>query len=144
MKKENSERDGQDNLLEKMRRENPFTVPHGYFDRLPETVIRRCVRAEKKYKWMPEYLFLRPGLAFMLAFVSCCLFVTYIYFRQQPDKGFTSLKIPESYDFLRDIDESLIIEVLERDHLQGGQSEIEEYLIENRVDILQITEDENL
>jgi hypothetical protein len=121
---------------------SPFDVPEGYFDRLPEMIRDRIATKERG-----KIKFLRPVLATSLA--AACVVLLLVTRPSQPDGGvqpvnggsLTAQELGASTLF-GSMDEQMLIEMLEEKNAQalpGETEDAENYLIDNHIELDQIT-----
>lgn len=136
-------------ILSDIKKENPFVVPANYFDYLPAR-IQEKVHA-KKTSWIDSILekLFSPRLAYALS-ITILLTAAGIYYFNQNEKiiennvALSELNKTELIETANDIipDENFIIDELTAEGIDPSESEnktnsdeIENYLIENNVDI---------
>jgi hypothetical protein len=135
--------------FEKTADKNHFKVPEGYFDSLPTTIQQRIIDGKKKrISWgqIVDGIFFKPK--FILALASAALLVVFSvkYFSRaitvQPVVAEISVSDLSNSTYLADIDESLLADVVAVQTTSGGEKDasLEDYLIENNIDINQLTE----
>jgi hypothetical protein len=133
--------------LKGVTNENPFHAPEGYFQSLP-AVVRQKISENKKgsgiSEWIGGFLF-HPKFAFVTGMILLLLAFGIKYFSQnkiqQPQEFSISTEDLKNSDYLAEVDEFLIIDALEQqpanEKMKEDQS-IEQYLIDNDVDISQL------
>lgn len=125
--------------LSKMSRQHPFTAPDGYFDSLP-TIITERITAEKEKPWLTKVFeqLLQPKFtAALAALVLAAGAWWYLGDRIQPSNeiALTYTDLAES-EFFYDLDEQLLVEELaENTSSETGNTDLENYLLENETDI---------
>lgn len=130
---------------------NPFKTPEGYFDALPTIIQQRILDQEKKKitvtAWIPEVIF-RPSPKYALAFASIVLvlFFSIKYFTRTVKVEYVNSE-PETEQldsfYLTQLDETVLIEAYDEEQVTAENSkdnEIENYLIENNIDLNLISE----
>lgn len=143
-------------VLFSLKRENPFEVPPGYFESLPDLIMAKLPQKRRFWifsgRFMPFSLFsfetriFRPLLAGVSVFI--CLGIAALYFwnrgSSQPEPQFT-LDTFISSGILEQIDETLIYESFqvcdqcdpfEAKETNPGEGEIQDLLIEEEVEEL--------
>lgn len=138
MKENQSDSGKERDVFPGMKGTNPFSVPDGYFEQLPSGIQSRIHR--KRSVWADiRTLLLKPQ--YSLAFIAVCAAVL-ITVRHHPA---SRPEVPvEQSSYLHEIDEDLMIESLPADTKTDTQSSIEDYLIENHINIHQLTENEDI
>ena len=113
-----------ENFDDKYKKKNPFTVPDGYFDNLPERLMK-CVGEEEKAKKKVLCVFFPPFMGRVAVFVSGLVIVQLLYtvaidrkLLKSGDLAEQVVYVPESMD--EDIFDS---------HFNPTNDEIIEYLV---------------
>jgi hypothetical protein len=126
--------------FDKVAAQNPFNVPEGYFDSLPTAIQQRIIdeRSERISvgRWIASVLF-RPKFAVAFASVAVLLVFSVRYFSRTINVSSTASEI--SYT---DLDESVLYDALAEQSNSTTQKDesIEDYLIDNHIDVSQLTE----
>lgn len=137
--------------VESVSNENPFAVPAGYFENLPSEIQQKIIERETRKNAIAQWIgdvVMRPVPKFTLALASIVLVIVFSakyftrtvkvdYVQQQPES--------EQLDavYLQQLDESTLAEVFteETTSVTGSQDAgIENYLLDNDVDLNSITE----
>ena len=133
--------------LQRINKANPYRVPEGYFDSVPASVQQRILEEKNKksiFGGLASISF-RPKYSLALA-VVIVLVIFGIKFFTKP----SSLKAPENYFSLEEIqnsasfaelDEATLVDALEHQNKKATapvDNSIEQYLIDNNIDISQI------
>jgi len=134
-------------VLHSMEKNNPFTVPDGYFDRLPAE-IQEKISLRKEDPWFVLLLkgILRPQPAMVVLMLFVLVSIA-LYFADWQNHQSAEVVALDSAD-LRNaeiafaIDESTLLDELanldETDSYKGNETEIENYLIDNQTDLNQL------
>lgn len=127
--------------IEKM---NPYSVPVNYFEELPYIIVERCTKTQTESKLATLIAYIQNHkLSLTLVAAAVAMFIAVKFaptdspIRERVGATITAEDISNS-NYLLDIDEAFIIEQLEeQDDLEkkNKSSEIENYLIENNVDV---------
>lgn len=129
--------------LRGMKRENPFTVPDGYFDTLSSRIRDRINAPQPKTVW--EKLFQplqRPAFAYTCITIAM-LICAGVYFNQKPNPVTTkqvaevNITVNDIYNsgIIYEYDESTLTEVLAANtSTQQTSTEVEDYLIDSNTD----------
>jgi hypothetical protein len=135
--------------FEKTAAKEHFKVPEGYFDSLP-TIIQQLIIDEKKKRisWgeIVDGIFFRPKFALALASVAMLIVFSVKYFNRpisvQPVVAEISASDISGSTYFAEIDETLLAEAVAMHIATDEQKEtsLEDYLIENNIDISQLTE----
>jgi hypothetical protein len=134
--------------LERINKENPFQVPENYFESLPSAVREKIAGNKKKnifedwisISWNPKYAFAAAAIIIVVI-----LGINYLN-RNIPlnkSENFVTNEEIQSSAYLADLDESVLIEQLEEQSMNSQVNEdnsIEQYLIENNIDVSQIAD----
>ena len=139
-------------ILSEIKKENPFQVPQNYFHSLP-TIIQERITNEKE-SWWTQYLnllrqvFLNPRLTLALGIVVILVTVGVNKFYDSPVsparmEPLTYEDVSNSH-YLNEIDEETLIETINSQEVSSSEnnnqtSDIENYLIDNNVDVALIT-----
>lgn len=67
-----------ENFDDKYKKKNPFTVPEGYFDRLPEQVMKRVNVSEQARRKHPVRHF-RPYMGWAAVFIGALFMAQVVY-----------------------------------------------------------------
>ena len=128
--------------LSQIEKKNPFEVPKGYFDELPSIIQEVCVKSQKKSIWLEIFIFIKNP-RFSISF-GVLVLIAVMLFQYFPDKSVQNMAvvsisakdISES-ELLATVDENTLIESLPELEPQtlNLKAEIEDYLIDNNVDI---------
>jgi len=129
--------------LERMSKENPFQVPENYFESLPYSVSEKIAIKKNKsisISWKPKY-------AYAVAAVIIVVILGIKYFNRDitPNKieNYVTIEDLQSSAYLAEVDESILIEQLELQNQSNQVSDdnsIEQYLIDNNIDVNQIAD----
>lgn len=129
--------------LRGMKKENPFTVPEGYFDSLSARIQDRINAPQPKTVW--EKLFQplqRPAFAYASITVAM-LICAGVYFNQKQNPVATkqvadvNITADDIYNsgIIYEYDESILTEVLAANtNTQQSSTEVEDYLIDSNTD----------
>ena len=139
-------------ILSEIKKENPFQVPQNYFHSL-STIIQERITNEKEAWWI-QYLnllrqvFLNPRLTLALGIVVILVTVGVNKFNDSPVsparmEPLTFEDVSNSH-YLNEIDEETLIETINSQEVSSSEnnnqtSDIENYLIDNNVDVALIT-----
>jgi hypothetical protein len=120
--------------LSKIKKENSFEVPAGYFDTLPHVIQDICIQQTKQKVKSPAwyYFLLKPKFGMRVAMLAIALFFGTRFYHKQ-----LLLKAPEDITqvYLSELDENAMVENIVDNDKQKENDKIEDYLIENQVDI---------
>jgi hypothetical protein len=127
-----------------------FKVPEGYFDSLPTIIQQRIIDEKKKrISWgeVVDGIFFRPKYALALTSVAILIVFSINYFNRpisvQPVVAEISASEISSSTYFADVDETLLAEAVAM-HIatteEQKETSLEDYLIENNIDISQLTE----
>ncbi len=131
--------------FEKTSLENPFKVPEGYFDSLPTAIQQRIVDQKRKPvfgEWISKVF--RPKYVLAFASIIVLLIVGIKYFTKSsltdPQDNHFSCEEIKSSSYIADVDESMLIDILEQENkgTVKDDNSIEQYLIDNDIDISQL------
>lgn len=140
--------------FESVSSENPFQVPAGYFESLPTIIQQRIVENKSKKisigEWIAE-VFSQPAPKYALAFASIILVIVFStkYFTRTVKVDYVDQQIPDSEQldafYLQQVDESTLAEVYSEEFTATTTTDsqnqgIENYLLDNDIDINSITE----
>jgi hypothetical protein len=135
--------------FEKTAAQEHFKVPEGYFDSLPTIIQQRIIDEKKKrVNWgeILDGIFFRPKYALVLASVAILIVFSVKYFNRpisvQPMVAEISASDIGNSTYLADMDESLLANAVAAQTATGEEKDasLENYLIENNIDISQLTE----
>jgi hypothetical protein len=127
--------------FEKASSVNPFSVPDNYFENLSEEISQKLkTNKQRPLSWLDSLL--RPRIAIPTAFAAIIILAGLFYFKQQSgilpqQEEFTVEDLSNSY-FLETIDEGLIAEILDNQKADTTKDNLEQYLIDNNIEISQI------
>jgi hypothetical protein len=140
--------------FEKAAVTNPFTVPENYFEKLPLAIMSR-IEAEKSKRFSLAGLLaqaMRPKYSMSLITACFALFVC-IRFFEKPimmhvyESTAESISISD-IEVLGGVDESMLMDeisqhdaLLAADHKGDAQKEMEDYIINNNIDISDIAKE---
>lgn len=133
--------------LEKLNKANPFAVPGGYFDSLPTTIQQRIIDKKKRKSIFEEWASIAFRPKYALAFAAVIiLFIFGIRFMMKPsvlpkEENEISLEEIQNSNYLAELDESVMVEILEQQNMAAGTTEdssLEQYLMDNNVEVSQI------
>ena len=133
--------------LERMKKDNPFFVPPGYFDSLPSTVQQRIIDRKKQNNVFGEWISIafRPKYTLALASIIILLFfgIRYLTTPAIPEnlEKYITLEDLQNFSYVAELDENMLIELLEQQNKNNVLEEdksIEQYLIDNGIDVSQI------
>ncbi len=143
--------------LNKIKKENPFAVPEGYFDSLPTSIQEKIESHSHKLSIFEQILtlFKQPKYSVTAVLTIAILIVVMFVFIKPSEKEtpfFSDITIDdiinEYPEFIYDLDESTIIEIL---YAENGQDTYD--FFENDIytdttitddDIIEYLEDENV
>ena len=120
---------------------NPFAVPDGYFENLPSIVSENILTRKSKLElWLSSIQ--RPRIAIPIAFATLILLAGLFFYKQSsvsnmPVQQLTAEDLSNS-NFIQSIDEDFFVEVLADQTSDNSDESIEQYLIDNNIDINQI------
>ena len=132
-------------ILKNMSRENPFTVPQGYFDSFPTLMSEKIASHSSKPAWSVFFQkVFRPRFVVTACVLAVAITSGVIYFNR--DIPVNNPEIIISYndlknsDYLDQMDESDLVEAYSSSEQELSQdnsknSSIENYLIDNQTDI---------
>jgi hypothetical protein len=134
--------------FEKAALKEQFKVPEGFFDSLPTIIQQRIIDEKKKrISWgeVVDGIFFRPKFTLALASVAILVVFGLKYFNRpinvQPEVAEVSLTDLSNSLYLADIDETLLTDAVAMQTSTADENEtLKEYLIDNNIDINQITE----
>jgi hypothetical protein len=127
-----------------MDKKNPFEVPDGFFDTFSSKVQDKIAAEKKKTIWSVIFeTVIKPKIAIPVL-ASLCLVAVGIKIMYRPptvinynETAITYNDLSQS-DYLTDIDESILMDALNTATNKSNTSsktEIENYLIENNIDV---------
>jgi hypothetical protein len=136
--------------FEKTAAREHFKVPEGYFDSLPTIIQQRIIDEKKRgINWgeVVGSIFFRPKFALAFASVAILIVFSVKYFNRpisvQPMTVEISASDISNSTYLADLDETLLAEAV-ASHIvvseEHSDASLEDYLIENHIDISQLTE----
>ena len=120
---------------------NPFTVPDGYFENLPAIVSENILNQKSKLElWLSSIQ--RPRIAIPIAFATIILLAGLFFYKQSsisnlPVQELTAEDLSNS-NFIQSIDEDFFVDVLANQSTDNSDESIEQYLIDNNIEIIQI------
>jgi hypothetical protein len=136
--------------FEKTATKNHFRVPEGYFDSLPTIIQQRIIDEKSKRVSLREVvasIFTRPKYALAFASVAILIIFSVQYFTRpinvQPASTEISYSELSNSTYLSEIDESILTDALAMQSsvtLEQKDESLADYLIENHIDISQLTE----
>jgi hypothetical protein len=135
--------------FDKVAESEQLKVPEGYFDSLPTIIQQRIIDEKKKRtSWgeIVDGIFFKPKFALALASVAVWVVFSIKYFNRpinvQPEVAEVSLTDLGNSIYLADIDETLLADAVAMQTLTSGEENetLKEYLIDNNIDINQLTE----
>ena len=107
-------------LLHSISRENPFSVPEGYFDSLPSEIIEKCRREVQPKKWGEGFFTTLLGYKWKLLTVTCCAAVICFFTLRLNNR-------PASYEAMAQaIPDSLIVQHLDNNITYISESSLED------------------
>ncbi len=132
--------------LSKIKKENPFRVPDGYFDKLPNIIREKIIKPNTVSVWEQFFLLLKqPKYSMSLAVATMAIVLALFVFVKpdgQEDQFLSDITIEdilrENPELIYSIDESLIIEVL----LAENGEDIRDYYDYNIKSDTSISDDE--
>jgi hypothetical protein len=138
--------------LSEIPKYNPFTVPANYFEELPSIIQEKCIKSPARPSWI-SWLF-RPRLAIAAAVLAAAL--AFFLTREWNDETRNNTTPVAMTDTLQNdtiisaneeialysVDESLLIESVSSEQVaqvddkpKGNNTDIEDYLVENNIDV---------
>lgn len=120
---------------------NPFNVPDGYFENLPSIVSENIlIRKSKLELWLSSIQ--RPRIAIPIAFATIIILAGLFYYKQSsvsnlPVHELTAEDLSNS-SYIQSIDEDFFVDVLAGQTIDNSNESIEQYLIDNNIEINQI------
>ncbi len=120
---------------------NPFNVPDGYFENLPSIVSENIlIRKSKLELWLSSIQ--RPRIAIPIAFATIIILAGLFYYKQSsvsnlPVQELTAEDLSNS-SYIQSIDEDFFVDVLAGQTIDNSNESIEQYLIDNNIEINQI------
>ncbi len=107
-------------LLHSISKENPFSVPEGYFDGLPSEIINKCIAEAEPKKWGVGILTNILGYKWkLLTLTGCLAVICFLVFRNN-DR-------PVSYEVMaKNIPDSLIVANLDKNIYSLSESSLED------------------
>jgi len=126
--------------FEKSAVTNPFKVPDNYFEKLPIAVSEKI--AAGKSSFLPWLNFMnRPRFVIPAAFATIVILAGLFFFTQRntttPFQEITFEDLKNS-TYLQSMDEDLFVEVLSAQNEITSDESLEQYLIDNNIDLSQI------
>ena len=127
---------------------NPYKTPEGYFDSLPSIVQQRIYEQSKKKRILSglfPQIFSNQVPRFSLAIASLLLIVLFSikYFNRTIKVEYVNsdqeTEQLESF-YLSQLDETVLLEAYSEEQVTSDNNEIENYLIENNIDLNLISE----
>jgi hypothetical protein len=107
-------------LLHSISNGNPFSVPEGYFDRLPSEIIEKCKTQVEPKKWGEGILTTLLGYKWKLLTLTGCLVVICLLVFRFNDR-------PVSYEVMaKSIPDSLIVAHLDKNIFSLSESSLED------------------
>jgi hypothetical protein len=124
--------------FEKSSARNPFTLPEGYFEKLPVTIAER-VSKQKRYKLSR---ILRPRLSIPIV-IGMMVLLAGIYYLLKTEKSDSDLNNITADDlknssYFYSMDEEVLVDAISSQDLDANDEGIEQYLLDNDVEISQI------
>jgi hypothetical protein len=126
--------------FEKTSNENPFEVPANYFENLPNIVSEKITSRKKSSSIVIRIL--RPAVLVPLSFAAI-ITIFFIYLSSvknistPSEKEFTADDLKNS-TYFQSIDEDLLVEMLPMEYTIASEDSLEQYLIDNNIDISQL------
>lgn len=120
---------------------NPFIVPDGYFENLPSIVSENILVQKSKLElWLSSIQ--RPRIAIPIAFATIILLVGLFFYKQSsvsivPVQELTAEDLSNS-NFIQSIDEDYIVDIIANQTTDNSDESIEQYLIDNNIELTQI------
>ena len=120
---------------------NPFNVPDGYFENLPSIVSENIlIRKSKLELWLSSIQ--RPRIAIPIAFATIIILAGLFFYKQSsvsnlPVQELTAEDLSNS-SYIQSIDEDFFVDVLAGQTIDNSNESIEQYLIDNNIEINQI------
>lgn len=132
--------------LSKIKKENPFRVPDGYFDKLPMIIQEKITKTKSVSIWEQFFLLLKqPKYSVSLAVATMAIVIALFVFVKPDGQEYQFLSDITIEDILREnpeliysMDETLIIEVL----LAENGEDIQDYYDYNIKSDTSISDDE--
>lgn len=138
-------------VLTGIKKENIFSVPNDYFEHLPYTIGERINAEKHQTSWIEKLAWIiRPKFAIpvsMAIIVAVIGLTLNINTENTKDVEYASNESSISYEeidkshYLNDIDEAMLIEEIEVEHISNSNKEnevIENYLMDNHTDVSQL------
>lgn len=136
--------------FEKTAAKEHFKVPEGYFDSLPTIIQQRIIDEKNRgINWggIAQSIFFRPKYALALASVAILIVFSIKYFNRpisvEPVPAEISASDISNSTYFAEIDETLLADAVAM-HIaatdEDKETSLEDYLIENNIDINQLTE----
>jgi hypothetical protein len=136
--------------MESAKGENPFRVPAQYFDSLPTLVQQKIIAEKARRISITEWIgraFTNPVPRYALALASVVLVIVFSakYFTRTVHVEYAETNVTESEQFdeafLSQLDESVLAEEYAEEAFSSTEAQaIENYLLDNDIDLLSITE----
>ncbi len=127
---------------------NPFLTPENYFEKLPNS-IQQTITNQRQHQNLPGWIeiLLRPQVG--IAFASLLLLLWFGVKTRQPkiiESGSSEITVEYlvAADYLRDLDETTIIEMLLAEDVSSASPSSDtyiDYLLDNDIEISQIETD---
>lgn len=120
---------------------NPFIVPDSYFENLPTIVSENILNRKSKLElWLSSIQ--RPRIAIPIAFATIIILAGLFFYKQSsvsnlPVQELTAEDLSNS-SYIQSIDEDFFVDVLAGQTIDNSNESIEQYLIENNIEINQI------
>lgn len=152
-------------LLASLNRQHPFKVPDGYFEELPVEIENKISFGNHPFQVNENYfeqlhqnilsatvgepkpqakvIKLRPSLIVITAIAACLIIFALFYFKS--DSGKIETAFNEEWteeNILAQVDESTLIEMISASSettSNDSAEEIEQYLLDNNIDLTEIT-----
>ena len=115
---------------------NPFRTPDGYFHRLPIEVSDRITSGARVPSYRPFPRLASLALASIII-AACVLFIVKVQ-HYNPTRSQITLEDIRKSNYLYAIDEDLIVDAYMNVEKTSTNESIEQYLIDNNIDISQI------
>lgn len=120
---------------------NPFIVPDGYFENLPSEIsVKITSQKSKLYTWLNNLQ--RPRIAIPIAFATIILLAGLFFYKQSTYTKSTQQEITaddvRNSTYMFNMDEDLFVDVLSNQNDSETDESLEQYLIDNNIDLSQI------
>jgi hypothetical protein len=120
---------------------NPFNVPDDYFEKLP-SIISDKIASKKAFSSQGAVIFSRPRIVIPIAFATIIILAGIFLFKQRNHSDNTQQEFTiddlKNSTYIQSMDEDIFVDVLSSQKESVQDESIEQYLIDNNIDLSQI------